>query len=86
LQSELVCFLNLTATDRSLLTNNVGAAIHTSGGLGTQRDEIASLARQAFVDSMGTSLWIAMALAVCATLIAVVLVPRHKDHHVLETW
>ncbi len=80
LHRELVRFPNLTATDRGLLTNNVGAALHTSRGLGAQGDEIASLARHAFVGSMSASLWIATALAVCATVIAVVLLPRQKGH------
>ena len=45
---------NLTDTDRGLLTDNVGAAVHTSRQLGAQGDQIAIAARTAFVDSMST--------------------------------
>ena len=38
MHSELGRFPNLTAIDRSLLANNVGAAIHTSGHAGAQAD------------------------------------------------
>ena len=63
MRGELDRFPDLTATDRSMLTNNVGAAIHTSRHLGAQGDQIASAARTAFVDSMHSSLWIAAGLA-----------------------
>ena len=63
---ELDRFPNLGATDRTMITNNVGAAIQVSRQLGAQGDQIASAARTAFVDSMHSSLWIAAGLAFCA--------------------
>ncbi|MEY2455183.1 MAG: hypothetical protein QOK06_277 [Acidimicrobiaceae bacterium] len=76
-QSELTRFPGVSDPVRHLLTDNVGSALHASGQLGPNGTEIASLARTAFVDSMSTSLWVAVGLAVTATLIAVVHLPRH---------
>ena len=76
---ELDRFPSLTSTDRTMLTNNVGAAIHTARHLGTQGDHIASVARGAFVDSMNSSLWIAAGLALSAALIAHTQLPRHSN-------
>ncbi|MCU1361327.1 MAG: drug resistance transporter [Ilumatobacteraceae bacterium] len=76
---ELVRFTNLTDIDRSLLTNNVGAALHTARQLGPQGGEIASVARSAFVDSMHSSLWIAAGLALCASVLALTQLPRHTN-------
>jgi Na+/melibiose symporter-like transporter len=80
MQSELARFPGMSDPVRHLLTDNVGSALHTSSHLGTNGTEIASLARTAFVDSMSTSLWVAVGLAVAATLIAVVHLPRHERH------
>jgi beta-lactamase regulating signal transducer with metallopeptidase domain len=83
MHSELRRFPNLTAIDRSMLVNNVGAAIHTSGHLGGDAAEIASIARTAFVDSMHSSLWIAVGLAFCAAAVTFTQLPRqaaHKTH------
>ena len=77
---EVVRFANLTDIDRSLLTNNVGAALHTARKLGAQGDQIASVARNAFVDSMHSSLWIAAGLAFCAALVAFTQLPRNTAH------
>ena len=63
---ELGRFPNLTEVDRSLLTNNVGAALHAARQFGAQAEQMASAARGAFVDSMNSSLWIAAGLAFCA--------------------
>jgi EmrB/QacA subfamily drug resistance transporter len=79
MQSELGRFPNLTASDHTLLVNNVGAALQTSQRLGAQGDQIASVARHAFVDSMNSSLWIAAGLAFCAGLIAFTQLPRHTS-------
>ncbi|MGD9704408.1 MAG: DHA2 family efflux MFS transporter permease subunit [Acidimicrobiia bacterium] len=79
MRRELVRFPNLTDIDVSLLTNNVGAAINSSRRLGAQGDPISSLARSTFVDSMGTSLWIAAGLALCAAVVALTLLPRHAE-------
>ena len=77
---ELDRFPNLTNTDRTLFTNNVGAALHSTRGLGAQGSQIASVARNAFVDSMNSSLWIAAGLAFCAGLVALTQLPRHSAH------
>jgi EmrB/QacA subfamily drug resistance transporter len=77
---EVERFANLTDIDRSLLTNNVGAALDTARQLGAQGDQIASVARNAFVDSMHSSLWIAAGLAFCAAVVAFTHLPRHTAH------
>ena len=82
--SELDQFPNLTGSDRSMLVNNVGAAIQSSQHLGDQADQIAAAARTAFVDSMHSSLWIAAGLAFCAAVVAFTQLPRqtvHATHH-----
>ena len=84
MHSELDQFPNLTGTDRSMLVNNVGAAIQSSQHLGDQADQIAAAARTAFVDSMHSSLWIAAGLAFCAAVVAFTQLPRqtvHATHH-----
>jgi MFS family permease len=70
MRGELDQFPNVTGTDRSMLVNNVGAAIQSSQHLGDQADQIAAAARTAFVDSMHSSLWIAAGLAFCAAVVA----------------
>ena len=84
MHNELDQFPNLTGTDRSMLVNNVGAAIQSSQHLGDQADQIAAAARTAFVDSMHSSLWIAAGLAFCAAVVAFTQLPRqtvHATHH-----
>ena len=81
MHGELDRFPNLTDTDRSMLTNNVGAAIHASRQLGAQaRPDRRRRARSAFVDSMNSSLWIAAGLAFCAAVVALTQLPRHTTH------
>jgi hypothetical protein len=77
-ESELTRHPAISGPVRDLLTDNVGSALQTSGQLGADGAEIASIARTAFVDSMSTSLWLAVALAVTATVIAVVYLPRRE--------
>ena len=77
-QNELTRHPGITDHVRQLLTDNVGSAIHTSGQLGVNGAEIASIARTAFVNSMSVSLWVAVGLAVTATVIAVVQLPRRE--------
>jgi MFS family permease len=79
MRSELDRFPNLNDTDRDLVANNVGAAIQSTRQLGAQGDQIASVARNAFVDSMSSSLWIAAGLAVCAAVVAFTQLPRHTQ-------
>jgi EmrB/QacA subfamily drug resistance transporter len=88
MNSQLDRFPDLTSTDRSLLVNNVGAAIHTSQHLGSQADQIADIARTAFLDSMHSSLWIAAGLALCAAGVTFTQLPKlaakavdHHGHH-----
>src|ERR1700709_233848 len=66
----------LTAVDRRMVTDNVGAAIATSRTLGARGPQIAAAARDAFVDSMSGALWIAAALAACAAIVALTQLPR----------
>ena len=79
-QSELARFPGMSDPVRHLLTDNVGSALHTSSQLPVNGAEIASLARTAFVNSMSTSLWVAVALAVTATIVAIKYLPRHAGH------
>ncbi len=98
MRSELGRFPTLTGADRSMLVNNVGAAIDVSRTLGARADQIAAAARTAFVDSMHGSLWIAAGLAFCAAVVTFTQLPRqtgdsahgahgsamaHGDHHAL---
>jgi Na+/melibiose symporter-like transporter len=80
-ESELTRHPGISDPVQDLLTDNVGSALQTSGQLGADGAEIASIARTAFVDSMSTSLWLAVGLAVTATVIAVVYLPR-RDRRV----
>ena len=80
MRSKLGGFPNLNAVDRGMLTNNVGAAIHTSQQFGAQGERIAAAARTAFVDSMHSSLWIAVGLAFCAAVVAFTQLPRQAAH------
>jgi hypothetical protein len=79
MQSELDRFPGISESAQRLLTDNVGSALHVSGELGPRGTEIASIARTAFVDSMSTSLWVAVGLAVAAAIIAVVHLPRREE-------
>jgi len=80
MRSELDQFPTLTGIDRSMLVNNVGAAIHASQHLGDQADQIAAAARTAFVDSMHSSLWVAAGLAFCAAIVTFTQLPRQTAH------
>jgi MFS transporter, DHA2 family, multidrug resistance protein len=76
MRGQLDQFPILTDTDRGLLVDNIGAAVHTSPHLGAQADQIATAARTAFVDSMHSSLWIAAGLALCAAVVTFTQLPR----------
>ncbi len=54
----------------------MGAALGTSAALGGAGAEIAALARQAFVESMRTSLWLGAAVGVAAMVVALVFMRR----------
>jgi len=69
------------------VADNIGAALTTSRGLATNAAQVEALARHAFIDSMTGALWVAVGAAILATVIAVVVLPRHStseadDHHV----
>lgn len=81
MRRDLDRFPDLTDTERHVIADNVGAAVDASRGLGAQGDEIAAVARAAFVDSMNHSLWIATGLALSAALVAVTQLPRHTSEH-----
>jgi hypothetical protein len=76
MRGELNQFANLADADRRMLVDNVGAALDTSRHLGDQADQIAAVARTAFVDSMHSSLWIAAGLAFCAAVVAFTQLPH----------
>lgn len=84
MRGELGELANVAATERRLITDNVGAAIETSRQLGAEGDRIAAVARNAFVDSMSHSLWIAAGLAVGAAVVALTQLPRHPAHETGE--
>jgi hypothetical protein len=81
MQDKLADFPTLSAVDRTLLTNNVGAAIHAGEHLGAQAGQIATAARNAFVDSMHSSLWIAVGLAFCAAAVTFTQLPRQAANY-----
>jgi hypothetical protein len=84
MHTELGRFPNLSAVDQSILTNNVGAALDTARNLGAQGADIASVARTAFVDSMHSSLWIAVGLAFCAAAVTFTQLPRQAANHTVH--
>jgi hypothetical protein len=78
MRGELVHVPTLTDTDRGLLSNNVGAAIHASRQLGAQGNQ-SHRRPERLVDSMRTSLWIAAGLAVGAANVAATQLPPPRD-------
>jgi len=96
LRADLNQFPELTDPVRAGLTDNIGAAIDMSHHIGPNGNEIASLARTAFVESMSGALWLSAAAAIGATIIALVYLPRdakeqsaerthgHASHHPSE--
>jgi EmrB/QacA subfamily drug resistance transporter len=81
MHGKLDKFPGLSAIDRSMLTNNVGAAIHASHQFGTNAAQIADAARHAFVESMHSSLWIAVGLALTAAIVTFTQLPRQEVAH-----
>ena len=61
---------------RGVVTDNVGAALEVSHQLGANGAEIAAAARDAFVSSMSSSLWVGVGLAALASVIAFVHLPK----------
>jgi EmrB/QacA subfamily drug resistance transporter len=75
-QSDLDRFPDVDARTRAVLGDNLGAALHATGHLGSDAAGVAALARDAFVDSMTSSLWIAVGMAAVATAVALAFLPR----------
>jgi pimeloyl-ACP methyl ester carboxylesterase len=71
---------------QAAVTDNVGAALHVSHRLGADGARLADAARQAFVDAMTGSLWIAAGVALSASVIAFFHLPRQAEdaHEVAE--
>jgi hypothetical protein len=80
MQHELARFPGINEPARHLLTDNVGSALQASSHLDVSATEVASLARTAFVESMSVSLWVGVALAAAATVVAIRFLPRHQGH------
>jgi EmrB/QacA subfamily drug resistance transporter len=81
LQGDLDHIPGLTDGLRAAVTDNVGAAIGASHHLGASGTEVADVARDAFVTAMSGSLWVGVALAGLATVIAFVHLPRQATAH-----
>ena len=69
---------------RESVVDNVGAAMMTSAELGQRGLGLAQIAQDAFVTSMGSALWVAAAVAMWATVIAAVHLPRRTHPAVSE--
>jgi EmrB/QacA subfamily drug resistance transporter len=72
---------HLPADVRAVVSDNIGAALTVSGHLGADGTQLADAAREAFVTSMTTSLWVGVALAAVATVIAWTRLPKHTSAH-----
>jgi MFS family permease len=66
---------------RAVVSDNIGAALTVSGHLGADGTHLADAARDAFVTSMTSSLWVGVALAAVATVIAWTRLPKHAPAH-----
>ncbi len=81
LQGQLDGIGGVPDNTRAALADNVGAALDISHHLGTNGTEVAAAARDAFVTSMGGSLWVGVGLAALATIIAFAHLPRYSPQH-----
>ena len=66
---------------QAVVTDNVGAALTVSSHLGADGTQLADAAREAFVTSMTSSLWVGVALAAVATVIAWTRLPKPAGAH-----
>jgi len=66
---------------RAVVSDNIGAALTVSGHLGADGTQLADAAREAFVTSMTGALWVAVALAALATVIAWTRLPKPAPAH-----
>ena len=88
LQGQLDGITGVPDNVRAALTDNVGAALDISHRLTANGAEIGTAARNAFVTSMSSSLWVGVGLAALAALIAFVHLPKHtptSDRHAVAT-
>lgn len=68
--------LGLPTGVRDAVTDNVGAALEVSRQMGANGADVAGAAREAFVNSMSSSLWVSVAFAGLATATALLYLPR----------
>jgi EmrB/QacA subfamily drug resistance transporter len=66
---------------REAVNDNIGAAVAAGGQLGAEGAALVAAAQDAFVTSMSSALWVAAAVALWATVIAVAHLPRHAPTH-----
>jgi EmrB/QacA subfamily drug resistance transporter len=66
---------------RAVASDNIGAALAVSERLGADGTHLADAAREAFVSSMTSSLWVGVALATVATVVAWTRLPKHAPAH-----
>jgi EmrB/QacA subfamily drug resistance transporter len=71
----------LPADVRAVVTDNIGAALTVSHQLGDNGAQLAATAREAFISSMTSSLWVGVALAGLATVIAWTRLPKQTPSH-----
>ena len=81
LQGRLDGLADLPDSVRATLTDNVGAAPGASTRLGPDGTQVAAAARSAFIESMSSSLWVGVALAALASVIAYRYLPRSAPTH-----
>jgi len=88
LDARLDAIGTVPADLRAAVTDNVGAALEASHHLGAGGEQVAGAAREAFVSSMGGSLWVGVGFAALAAVIAFVHLPKpavagHREggHH-----
>jgi EmrB/QacA subfamily drug resistance transporter len=72
---------HLPADVQAVVSDNIGAALTVSGQLGADGTQLADAAREAFVTSMTSSLWVGVALATAATAIAWTRLPKQAGAH-----
>ena len=78
MQAEALGLPALPDAVRGAVNDNIGAAKLTSTELGPAGLRLTQIAQDAFVTSMGGALWVAAGVAVWATVIAVVHLPRRS--------
>jgi hypothetical protein len=71
----------LPADVQAVVSDNIGAALSVSERLGADGTQLADAAREAFVTSMTGSLWVGVALAALAPVLAWTCLPTHAPAH-----